>query len=196
MSERAIKTVRGGRDLIGNGWVDDGYEWMEQAAAEGWRAVSAWGRDGWDFGDWPYVVYLFRERVVDDLQADEIAAGQPHPSRVTQGGGVTGIGSRVLYERASYCEGDCEILTYASEQDRSDDADESALFYWVGNGESWAEGLTRETTADEMPEHLRGPYTRARCQQEELRRVLLDPASSVADRRAAEERLRGAAPTE
>ena len=158
---RAIKTVRGGRDLIGTGWADDGYDWIAQAESEGWRAVSGWGRDGWDLGDWPYVVYCFRERVVEESQEDEIKVGQPHPSRVTVESGVTGVGRRTLYERASYCEGDVAILTYSSTQDRNDDTDESALFHWVGNEESWVTGLglTRESTADLMPEHLRGPYT-------------------------------------
>lgn len=134
---RAITTVKGGRDLIGNGWADDGYDWLARAEGDGWRAVSGWGRDGWDLGDWPYVVYCFRERVV---------------------------GPRTLYERASYCEGDVAILTYSSAQDRSDDTDESALFHWVGNEESWITGLglTRESRANQMPEHLRGPYARRR----------------------------------
>jgi hypothetical protein len=153
--------------LIGTGWADDGYDWIAQAESEGWRAVSGWGRDGWDLGDWPYVVYCFRERVVDELQEDEIAVGQPHSSRVTVEGGTTGIGPRTLYERASYCEGDVEIRTYASAQDRSDDTDESALFCWIGNKESWvtALGLSRETTFEQIPEHLRGPYRRNRVAQ-------------------------------
>jgi hypothetical protein len=41
-------------------YCDEGYEFMEAGAAAGWRAVSAWGSDGWDLGDWPYVVVLFR----------------------------------------------------------------------------------------------------------------------------------------
>lgn len=36
--------------------TDDGYDFMhEHAIPAGWRAVSSWGRDGWDLGDWPYV---------------------------------------------------------------------------------------------------------------------------------------------
>lgn len=52
--------VTGGRDLIGNSWADDGYEWIGAAESEGWRAISAWGSNGWDLGDWPYMVYAFR----------------------------------------------------------------------------------------------------------------------------------------
>lgn len=40
---------------------DDGYGDMEQARAEGWREISGWGADGWDLGDWPYVVISHRD---------------------------------------------------------------------------------------------------------------------------------------
>ncbi len=46
--------------VIGGSYCDDGYGFIEAANADGWRAISAWGRDGWDLGDWPYVVYVFR----------------------------------------------------------------------------------------------------------------------------------------
>lgn len=42
--------------------IGDGYDTMDVAAARGWRTVSGWGRDGWDLGQWPYVVVYFRER--------------------------------------------------------------------------------------------------------------------------------------
>lgn len=34
----------------------DGYEDMEAEEGRGWRALGIWGRDGWDLGQWPYVV--------------------------------------------------------------------------------------------------------------------------------------------
>lgn len=40
----------------------DGYGAIEVAAKSGWRAVSAWGRDGWDLGSWPLVIVFMRER--------------------------------------------------------------------------------------------------------------------------------------
>lgn len=40
---------------------DDGYGDMEVGAKRGWVAVSAWGHDGWDLGDWPYVVISTRD---------------------------------------------------------------------------------------------------------------------------------------
>lgn len=44
------------------GRMVDGYDRMDLAGKRGWRSISGWGRDGWDLGDWPYVVIYFRER--------------------------------------------------------------------------------------------------------------------------------------
>ena len=38
----------------------DGEDDMEQAAKEGWKIIASWGRDGWNLGDWPYVVISAR----------------------------------------------------------------------------------------------------------------------------------------
>lgn len=45
----------------------DGYDVMEAAAHERWVAIPAWGRDGWDLGDWPYVV-IYARRTPDAHQ--------------------------------------------------------------------------------------------------------------------------------
>lgn len=45
---------RWGRDYSES---QDGYEDMEVESARGWSAVPSWGEDGWDLGEWPYVVY-------------------------------------------------------------------------------------------------------------------------------------------
>ena len=41
---------------------DDGYGDMEVAERSGWSSIAGWGRDGWDLGDWPYVVISERYR--------------------------------------------------------------------------------------------------------------------------------------
>ena len=41
---------------------DDGYDRMTTAAQRGWDAVSAWGSQGWDLGEWPYAVIFHRTR--------------------------------------------------------------------------------------------------------------------------------------
>ncbi len=38
----------------------DGYDFMHGAAEHGWAALSNWGEDGWDAGDWPYVIIFIR----------------------------------------------------------------------------------------------------------------------------------------
>jgi hypothetical protein len=39
---------------------DDGYDVMQRARTHRWRAIPAWGRDGWDLGAWPLVVIYHR----------------------------------------------------------------------------------------------------------------------------------------
>lgn len=34
----------------------DGYEDMEAGEKTGWHSRASWGADGWDLGNWPYVV--------------------------------------------------------------------------------------------------------------------------------------------
>jgi Domain of unknown function (DUF3846) len=37
-----------------------GYETMSLAATNGWSTVASWGEDGWNLGNWPYVVFFAR----------------------------------------------------------------------------------------------------------------------------------------
>ncbi|MDJ0315771.1 hypothetical protein [Arthrobacter antibioticus] len=41
-----------------DGW--SGYDYMERANAQGWTALALWGKDGYDFGQWPYVIGFVR----------------------------------------------------------------------------------------------------------------------------------------
>jgi hypothetical protein len=41
---------------------DDGYSDMEAEEGRGWHALAGWGQDGWDLGDWPYVVIYVRDQ--------------------------------------------------------------------------------------------------------------------------------------
>lgn len=103
-----VKTVR----QFGGQWCDDGYEFMGAGVRIGWTPMSGWGLDGWDLGDWPYVVVLFRDYVVA-------------PSGVT------------LYQRAIYVEGDITIETFRTAESRQEATDETALFYWKAQGADW-----------------------------------------------------------
>lgn len=62
---------RGGRDY---NLACDGYEDMEVAEAGGWSVIHAWGRDGWDLGNHPYVSIATRERD-GVLQMQQIVEG-------------------------------------------------------------------------------------------------------------------------
>lgn len=39
-----------------------GYDVMEAAHEEKWRAIPGWGKDGYDLGNWPYAIVFFRNR--------------------------------------------------------------------------------------------------------------------------------------
>jgi hypothetical protein len=39
----------------------DGYDRMDIAEKAKWWAVASWGRDGWDLGQWPYVIVYHRD---------------------------------------------------------------------------------------------------------------------------------------
>ena len=108
--------------------IGDGYDVMSVANRFGWRDVAAWGSDGWNLGDWPYVVIYFRE---------------------TPGGG------RSAYQLAYYVEGDVSVYGYATEDERTRATDELAFFHWKNRCEKWVDGIDDYW---QMPEHLRGPY--------------------------------------
>lgn len=40
---------------------DDGYSDMEAEEKRGWQALANWGRDGWNLGEWPYVMIYVRQ---------------------------------------------------------------------------------------------------------------------------------------
>jgi hypothetical protein len=112
---------------------DDGYDDMAAEEGRGWHANAGWGRDGWNLGDWPYVVIYTREFADDQ-----------HPFGVMQ-----------------IVEGDRTVYAFASKADQ--DAALDYLFLWYAAGSRWAplteEDRGRldagELTVDEK---FRGPY--------------------------------------
>lgn len=52
----------------------DGFDDMDVARADGWSVLSAWGRDGWDLGNWPYVVLSIRT-VDGKYQVQQVVEG-------------------------------------------------------------------------------------------------------------------------
>lgn len=69
--------------VLVNYHMNDGYDWMDVISEHGWAVIPSWGCDGWDLGQWPYVM------VAGIRTADKIGN---------------------LFGMATYCEGD--VKTY------------------------------------------------------------------------------------
>jgi hypothetical protein len=54
-NETVTHTAPHGRDDA-EGYSLDGYDWIDAAATTNWYAMANWGKDGWDCGQWPYVI--------------------------------------------------------------------------------------------------------------------------------------------
>lgn len=124
----------------------DGFGDMAVANAEGWHAVASWGRDGWDLGDWPYVVVSTR-RTGRPVRGNYHTDGRPWQVRVT-------------------VEGDTDVYAFATEEER--DAAINYLFVWYGLSRGYTgpwSGLTERDRAAldagtlQVPVALRGPYS-------------------------------------
>lgn len=118
---------------------DDGYSDMEAEEKRGWYALSGWGRDGWDLGNWPYVVIYGR------------TAGDT--------GSLFVVGRR--FELLQICEGDRTAWAFETREDRQAAID--YLFLWYSADESWSPVTwkTREKLDAgelEVDEKFRGPY--------------------------------------
>jgi len=127
---------RAGRDCALSG---DGYDDMELASRSGWHAVSSWGRNGWDLGNWPYVVISVRT----------------HTDRVHD-----------AYEMRQTVEGDTDVYAFSTAADR--DAAIDYLFQWYAAGTAWSvathETRERLDAGDlEVPTAWRGPFSWERC---------------------------------
>lgn len=124
------------------GRMVDGFDRQDLAAKHGkppWRAVSSWGRDGWDLGKWPYVVFYFRE-----VDGDK-------------------------FQYATNVEGDVYAWSFPTEEMRNTAVDAEALWYWQNQGESWVQRYRegREPySVDTMPAKLRGPFSWERLERE------------------------------
>lgn len=58
------------------------------------------------------------------------------------------------YQLATYCEGDIDVWTFETVEQRSAHIDGIAFAHWKSQGDSWVDGIEEGT----VPEHLRGPY--------------------------------------
>lgn len=60
---------------------------------------------------------------------------------------------------ATDCEGDIDIWTFQTREECVKHLDCLAFWKWHTNGDSWVEGMPMFGTWEEIPTHLRGPYS-------------------------------------
>ena len=91
---------------------DTGYDWIHALRGTEWWVVTNWGVDGWDLGNWPFVV---------------VATCSVLPT------GPYGV--------AVYVEGDVAVRSYGSHAERITALDRIAEFYWRQDGGSGPDDL-------------------------------------------------------
>lgn len=122
-------TAPAGRD-DDNGYSRDGYDWMDAASETGWHTLSNWGKDGWDAGQWPYVMVSLAKT------ADE------HGN---------------LYGMTTYCEGDMVTTFYRSQSEQWKAITAWCHWHWKHSGEQWAAALPEK--AEDLDQEIYGrPY--------------------------------------
>jgi hypothetical protein len=83
------------------GW-GDGWDWMDELGPTPWVPVPLWGRDGWDMGQWLYVIVCI----------------------CSPGSGAKAFGV------ATYVEGDLDRRGYTTREEWLADVDMTAAHYW------------------------------------------------------------------
>ena len=127
------------------GYLGDGYDRIGLADRNGWHALPSWGQDGWDLGDWPFVVIFVR-----DTKAKDIARG------LQVGHGHYGLVQNV--------EGDASCYRFGSAEARAAALDYLFAWYQVDGDlkEEFASlGITRDALdagTIRLPEIYHGPY--------------------------------------
>ncbi|MGO2328505.1 hypothetical protein [Glutamicibacter arilaitensis] len=97
------------RDVYGQG-----YDWIQSLEGSGWYEVPGWGRDGWDLGSWPYII--FAAAVTSDEK------GQ-------------------LFGYCTYVEGDVTARWYRSCEARNLAISKEAFWYWASGQSDGPEAL-------------------------------------------------------
>lgn len=94
----------------------EGWGWIDATDYDGsFQVVGLWGRDGWDLGCWPYIVFAFAQ----------------HP---------TEAGSSA-YGYATYVEGDLAAHWYSTEEARNLAVSKEAWWYWCSGQSDGPEAL-------------------------------------------------------
>jgi hypothetical protein len=109
--------------------MNTGWDWMDDVEKDGWYAVGTWGVDGYDLGQWPYVIVVVRNTKDDKGR---------------------------LYGYGLYCEGDVRTHWYRDRVERWEAITREAFFYWKLNQRD-APNIGWAKTADQLPIDLRRP---------------------------------------
>ena len=110
--------------------LNGGYDWMAEVNARGWDTPGMWGNEGWDLGQWPYIIVATRTLDTD-----------------------TGP----LHAVATYTEGDVETRWYR-QQERCWEAISAEAFACWKRREAHGPHPLPEHPAD-LPDDLRRPFT-------------------------------------
>lgn len=111
------------------GYSLDGYDWIEAAATTGWHVIGSWGKDGWDCGQWPYVLMA-------------LAKGSDEHGN--------------FYGITTYCEGDLATTFFRSQQEQWKAITEWCLWNWE-HGQGDGPKVTQEQVAVDRETYGR-PY--------------------------------------
>ncbi len=87
----------------------DGYDFMSAAQEKGWHVFVMWGEDGWDMGEWPYLMYAVPQAVRFCVSFDDL---------------------RVL----EYCEGDIAVINHSNVASMFRTLDSLARTHWRRKG--------------------------------------------------------------
>lgn len=109
--------------------MNGGYDWMDEVTYLGWATPGLWGAEGWDLGQWPYVIVATRTHETEDGP---------------------------LYGFATYVEGDVQTRWYRQQPRCWEAISAEAFGWWQLNGHG---PTPLPETAAGLPEDLRRPFT-------------------------------------
>jgi hypothetical protein len=151
----------------------DGYDWMDAVAATPWAVIPSWGREGWDAGQWPYVIIMTAVAVVPEVARPPRVPEQcVHCRRMLHQEGVAWAAEAFgvecpasenahrpmrqtrVYGVASYVEGDRYRAAYATHEDRVTALDTLVAFYW-----RLAESPAEVPAIGPVPAEFCGPFS-------------------------------------
>ncbi len=118
----------------------DGYDWMDGLNATPWASIAVWGRDGWDMGQWPYVIVATCNALGEKVE------GEPRAR---------------AYGVLTYVEGDVDIYVFNDHADRIAKLDEIAQWYWRRSND-----VPQAVEIGPLEPELFGSFSWARCDAE------------------------------